>query len=378
MTEAENERLTRVGLGTPCGEMMRRYWIPVGLSEELTDLPKLIKVLGEELLLFRDTNGRVGLLGKHCPHRGVSLEYGRVEERGIRCCYHGWLFDTQGHCLDQPLEPPDSNFKKTIRHEAHPCQELGGLIFAYLGPAEKIPLLPSYSFLARDDGTRSVKFRTGEGNYLQRSENHADTMHTSILHEHQFGMDFYEIPDCTFTPTEYGMTTVAERVGHEPGTIVRRTNHFMVPMLQTTGSMRREHGVECAQRAAWKVPIDDTHTRTFELFFIPFGKDGKPTETTFGSGVVNRGSVDRRATRSYEESQRDPGDEEAQMSQGPIQDRTKEHLGSSDRGVIMWRNILKKAIDAVERGEDPPGIIRDPVKNNLICVDAKDELIQVN
>jgi hypothetical protein len=211
---------------------------------------------------------------------------------------------------------------------------------------------------------------------LQRSENHADPMHTALLHEHQFGLDFYEIPDCTWIPTWYGMKIIADRVGHEPGLVIRRINHFIVPTLQTTAAVRREHESECTQRAAWKVPIDDTHTMTYEIFFTPFGKDGKPSDAGFGASVVGTNQdAGRRRARSYEDSQRDPGDEEAQMSQGLIVDRTNEHLGSSDRGVILWRNILKDAMSAVENGMDPIGIIREHGKNALVDVDAIDLLL---
>src|SRR5918996_377956 len=135
--------LTRVGPGTPCGELMRRYWQPVCLSAELRELPKRVRILGEDLIAFRDGQGRAGLLFFRCSHRGTSLEYGRVEEKGIRCCYHGWLYDVGGRCLEQPAEAADSTLKEHIRHPAYKARELGGFVFAYIGP-QPAPLLPNY------------------------------------------------------------------------------------------------------------------------------------------------------------------------------------------------------------------------------------------
>src|SRR5215208_927266 len=152
LTQEENELLTRIGPGTPGGDMMRRYWQPAALSEELPrgGAPLPVRLLGEDLVLFRDEDGRPGLLGLHCSHRGADLSYGRLEDGGLRCLYHGWLFDVGGRCLEQPGEPAGSTFHERIRHTAYPCQELGGVVFAYLGPGEP-PLLPAYEPFAVPD-----------------------------------------------------------------------------------------------------------------------------------------------------------------------------------------------------------------------------------
>ena len=157
LSKEENELLTRVGLGTPAGEMLRRYWWPVGFTElvKTKGSPTRVRLLGEDLVLFRDGNGRLGILGLHCSHRGTSLEFGRVEDAGIRCCYHGWLYDVGGRCLEQPAEHEDGTFKNRVQHPAYKAQEIGGFVFAYIGPKPE-PLLPNYDLFLREDGERHV------------------------------------------------------------------------------------------------------------------------------------------------------------------------------------------------------------------------------
>ena len=183
LSNEENELLTRVGPGTPAGEMLRRYWWPVGFSEEVKPkgAPVKVRLLGEDFVLFRDGGGELGLLELHCSHRGTSLEFGRVEDNGIRCCYHGWLYDRRGKCLEQPAEPEDSTFKDRIQHPAYHAQEAAGLVFAYIGP-EPAPLLPGYDLLVRSDGCRVVGGGEEFCNWLQRAENSADGAHSIALH----------------------------------------------------------------------------------------------------------------------------------------------------------------------------------------------------
>ena len=157
LSREENELLTRVGPGTPAGQMLRRYWWPVGFTELVTPKgePTKVRLLGEDLVLFRDGSGRLGILGLHCSHRGTSLGFGRVEDAGIRCCYHGWLYDVSGKCLEQPAEPQDSTFQNRVQHPAYQAQEVGGFIFAYVGP-KPAPLLPNYDLFLREDGERHL------------------------------------------------------------------------------------------------------------------------------------------------------------------------------------------------------------------------------
>ena len=177
----ENEQLTRVGPGTPCGEMMRRYWHPIGFSSELKGRPIRRRLLGEDLVVFRDDQGRVGLLALRCMHRGTSLEFGHIEDGGLRCCYHGWLYDIEGKILQMPGEPEDSTFKDRIRHRAFKAEELAGIIFAYIGP-EPAPLLPRWDVLVREDGVRSLAGRLIHCNFLQTVENSVDQHHFKWLH----------------------------------------------------------------------------------------------------------------------------------------------------------------------------------------------------
>jgi len=180
LSQDQNKMLTCSCPETPMGEMLRRYWQPVGLSGDVTpgQKPKQLRVLSEDLVLFRDDKGRPGLLGLHCSHRLTSLAYGRVEDGGIRCPFHAWLFDIEGKCLEQPAEPEP--FTDKFRHLAYPCQELAGLIFAYMGPKDKMPLLPRYEVLVREDGTRKVDYYLINSNYLQNVEGALDTIHAPL------------------------------------------------------------------------------------------------------------------------------------------------------------------------------------------------------
>src|SRR5438309_3590171 len=174
LTAQENELLTRIGPGTPGGDLIRRYWQPAALSEERSvNAPLPIRLLGEDLVLFRDADGQPGLLAIHCSHRGADLSYGRLEDGGLRCIYHGWLYDRNGRCLEQPGEPAGSTFHERIHQTAYPCLERAGVIFAYLGPGEP-PLLPDYEFLTVADENRFVSKLFSECNYLQGNEGNQD------------------------------------------------------------------------------------------------------------------------------------------------------------------------------------------------------------
>src|SRR5919106_1527538 len=181
LTKEENEFFTRVGPGSPAGGMLRRYWHPIAFEKEVKRRPIRRRILGEDLVLFRDDQGRFGLLALRCSHRGTSLEFGHVEDGGLRCCYHGWLYDIRGRVLEMPGEPSDSTFKERMRHPAYQAQELGGVVFAYLGP-EPAPLLPRYDVLVRQDGARAMRARIINCNFLQMIENSVDQHHAKWLH----------------------------------------------------------------------------------------------------------------------------------------------------------------------------------------------------
>src|ERR1043166_6512048 len=181
LSQEENEMLTRVGSGTPGGEMLRRYWHPIAFASELKQKPLRRRILGEDVVLFRDDKARIALLAVRCSHRGTSLEFGHLENGGLRCCYHGWLYDVEGRVLETPGEPAESTFRARVRHPAYKIQELAGILFAYLGP-EPAPLLPRYDVLVREDGVRSLQGRIASCNFLQMVENTVDQHHFKWLH----------------------------------------------------------------------------------------------------------------------------------------------------------------------------------------------------
>lgn len=207
--------LTRVGRGTPCGEYFRRYWQPVCLSSHLTDVPKRIRILGEDLVAFRDGAGRVGILELNCPHRGTSLEFGKVRERGLQCCYHGWHFDIDGRVLDTPGEPLGSPIRDRLWHGAYPTHEWRGLVFAYMGPPAARPEFPIYDAFERDDAEFVHRYWHSPCNWLQMRENEMDPIHLTFLHTRVFNIQFTpvygEIPTMEWEETENGMIYLTVR-----------------------------------------------------------------------------------------------------------------------------------------------------------------------
>ena len=371
----EDTRLTHVGLATPMGELMRRYWHPVCLSSELTDLPKFLKILGEELVAYRDKSGRVGVLGAHCCHRGTSLEYGRIEENGLRCCYHGWLYSEEGRCLDQPGEPEESNYKDEISQPWYPAEEYKGMVFAYMGPLDKKPLLPRYDILEQDDAEYLAYRNYSRGevaqcNWLQLQENAADPVHTYILHAWNPGL--FEFSDVMGVKSAFDYVHSDRHVSYvrttdlENGNKLTRTSTIFVatarsvPPTEVTGT-DPDQETERARMVGWWVPVDDENTIGFHVELID------PTKKIFQPPHAP-------IPRSYEETQRAPDDWEAQCSQRPIARHALEHLATSDRGVLLFRRHLSEAIDAMERGEDPPGIARDPA-DQIIIVPSGNEVI---
>ena len=243
--------LTSVGRGTPMGELLRRYWHPVGLVADATDIPRKVRVLGEDLVLFRDRHGRAGLLHARCCHRGTTLYYGKVEEDGIRCCYHGWKFDTEGHCLEQPCEPEGGLFKDKVRQPWYPLQERYGLIFAYLGPAEKKPVLPCYECLEKmDDGefVEADDSSIGGGgpavipcNWLQHFENVVDPYHVPVLHGSFSGPQFTNMmasmPEVKFETSPRGVTVRSIR-HQDDGKVFYRVTEAALPTLRVVPNPR--------------------------------------------------------------------------------------------------------------------------------------------
>ena len=367
LSKEENELLTRVGPGTPAGEMLRRYWWPVGFTEHVKEKgrPVRTRLLGEDLVLFRDGNGRLGLLGLHCSHRGTSLEFGRVDDRGIRCCYHGWLYDVRGRCLEQPAEPEDSRFKDRVQHPAYQAQEIGGFIFAYIGP-EPAPLLPNYDLFLREDGEREVGAGHDYCNWLQRAENSVDQTHLIALHASEYPHLALKRPVIGWERRDYG-AKISMQV---PGISKPKFSHWIFPSHTRHTTARKGRKPDHAIR--FRVPMDDTNTMTFWLRFYPYGEEDRSKPfllKTLGfendqAGVYERVDDGWWGVASHDQ------DRVAQESQGPIYDRTKEHLGASDQGVIMLRTMIKESIDAVRHGKDPVWVLRDSAQNETIGFDA--------
>jgi 5,5'-dehydrodivanillate O-demethylase oxygenase subunit len=358
-----NERITRVGPGTPAGNLLRRYWQPVCVADELTEEKpvKKVTVLHEELVIFREKNGEYGCLTLHCAHRGCSLFYGFIEEGGLRCAYHGWKFAPDGQCLEQPFEPPDSHYKDRVRQPSYPVERLGGLLFIYMGP-EPRPLLPRWDVLVREDGSHNLKVHPVLNcNWFQAQENSVDTVHTQFLHGVMLrskgltGGEYYLRPFVSygFEQTEWGINKWREFGGDRPEREIGHPAVFPNMLRQPSGPGHAMH---------WRVPIDDTHTQIFWAGFLP----GKPLGDTLDHPPVqyvgNLTDSDGEYTLTNFTSQ----DKMAWETEGPLYDRSQEHLGASDRGITMWRKLTLDQIDKVERGEDPMALVRDPEANQMI------------
>ncbi|HEY0938715.1 MAG TPA: aromatic ring-hydroxylating dioxygenase subunit alpha [Steroidobacter sp.] len=359
-TPTFNDRLTRVGRGTPMGEYLRRYWHPVGLSSDATETPKTVQVLGEELILFRDGTGRPGLLHPRCAHRGSSLFYGKVEERGIRCCYHGWLFDVNGRCLEQPCEPGGGRSRNVVYQPWYPVEERYGLVFAYLGPPARKPLLPRYSVLeelgpgewleADDSSIGAAGPVIVPCNWLQHFENVVDPFHVPILHGSFSGPQFVSqmapLPEVEFKTTSRGVMSVQRRPADE-GRTFRRQTEAVLPTLRVVPSPR-VRAYERAEAIGWVLPLDDTHFRIYVV--------GRVTEAGALSRMRSTFGGKQWSELSEAEHQKFPGDYEAQVSQGPITWHSEEHLTSTDRGIALLRRLLEKQVQIVEEGGDPIGV----------------------
>ena len=365
MTPQENETMTRVGPGTPGGQFLRRYWWPVWFTQELKDKPLPIRLLGEDFVLFRDGTGRAGLLDAACPHRRASLTLGRVEEKGIRCCYHGWLLNAEGRCLEMPAEPVGSRLHEDVRQKHGLVQEAGGLIFAYLGP-EPAPQLPRYDLLFREDCDRAVWARDDHCNWAQRAENGVDPYHSMSLHAPVYPSMAMKRPESTWTQMWYGFRMQSEYPGGK-----RNVSHHIFP------STTRRHGARVGTTPSEylhiRVPTDDVTTTTFYVK-ANIRPEGPYTLTCRGMHRTVPG-VYARVEDEWWGIESSDQDRAAQESQGPIHDRSREFLASSDRGVAMWRKLVFEGIKAVANGGDPHGVVRGSEQDKLIIFDARKNFI---
>ena len=393
MTSEENELLTKTDPGTPAGELIRRYWQPVALAEELPPggAPLSVRILGEDLVLFRDEQQRVGLLGIHCSHRGTDLSYGRIEDGGLRCLYHGWLYDVNGRCLEQPGEPGGGEHRDQIRHRAYPCNEVAGAIFTYMGVGEP-PLIPNYDFLNASSDHLYVSKIFHECNYLQANEGNIDPVHLSFLHRFLEKRDesyrgvrgaeesHYNLvarnaaPTMDVEITECGLRIYTVRKLDNDQSYLR-VSHFVLPNLSAFPGQTGGEGYSIN----WHVPIDDTHHWKYSFVYssgAPLRKELVNRERSelgpdykLARSEANRFMQDREAMKSKTYAGMGSGfqahDAFATASQGRVQDRSEERLVSSDKAIVAARKLMEKAIRDVQEGKDPPHVIRSASANRF-------------
>ncbi len=384
LTQEENDLLTRTGPGTPGGALLRSYWQPVALAAELPigGPPLPVRIMSEDLVLFRDDSGEFGLLGIHCSHRGADLSYGRLEDGGLRCIYHGWLYDRHGRCLEQPGEPSGSTFHERIRQQAYPCREVGGLILTYMGPGDPPPV-PQYEFLVAPEEYRIANKDLKACNYLQGNEGNIDPQHLGILH-----WTASAPPDSTVAlharnpkmvieteETDFGVR-LYHLVPLDADTNYVKITNFVLPNLATfEGAVIGDvdgFGVN------WHVPIDDTHHWGFTLWFdrrTPLAKarvlQARASATNFQRvrTKANRYLQDRDEMKSQNFSGLGTafGDQDACVIEPmPIQDRTREQLGSNDRAIIAARHMLLREIQRIQAHGGRPS----PDRNGMLASTA--------
>jgi phenylpropionate dioxygenase-like ring-hydroxylating dioxygenase large terminal subunit len=355
--------------GTPMGEYMRKFWHPVCLAEELTEVPKAIRILGEDLVAFRDRSGQIGILNRYCAHRGTSLEFGIVQQKGIRCCYHGWLYDVDGSIMETPAEPPDSKIKDTIFQAAYPAFERHGMVFAYFGAPEEKPKFPEYDGWTIPDGTKLVPFSNIYScNWLQVYENIMDHHHTATLHANMtvdsvdeslksgVNLDgFVDMPvmDWETTRGGNGMVFIANRRNPDDQTVWLRITEMQFPNFLQIGSLfpsarRERHSSMCLSR--WHVPVDNENMIMFGWRHFNDEVDPDKQGQAADCGFDKIDFLDGQSARPYDIGQRAPGDWEALNSQhGGISRHAAEHPGTSDIGVYQCRKLLRE----LARGNTP-------------------------
>ena len=390
-----NELLTRVLPGTRMGDLFRRYWLPAVLSEEIAapdGPPVRVRLLGEDLVAFRDSAGAVGLVDAHCPHRRAPMFFGRNEECGLRCVYHGWKFDVGGNCVDMPSEPPDSVFRTKINIKAYPTWETGGIVWAYLGPRAEIPPFPAYEWLRAPDTHRRVSKTLENANYLQALEGGIDTAHSSFVHNNDLSSTSRlksqnTHPELEVEPTSYGFRYAGVRALSEGRAYVRAYQFFM-PAMQMRAAFLDGNGdpreTPTLRGHIW-VPVDDEWTMVYN-WVCSASPDGPISDKWWQrhEKAAGRGQDDfipgsYRLKRNLDndflvdrEMQRartytgitglNTQDYAVQEGMGPICDRSLEHLGTSDRAIIVARRMLREALDDIVEGRQPAGTQTDELR----------------
>ncbi len=374
LSQEENNQLTQVGRGTPMGELWRRYWLPIAASSELIAKPtKAVRLLGEDLVLYRDKQGRPGLIGPQCAHRRMSMLLGIPDNDGLRCPYHGWLYGKDGKCLEQPYETaedPTSSFKDRIRMLAYPVQELGGLLFAYLGP-EPAPLIPRWELFVRDGVLRDIGAAVIPCNWLQIMENSLDPVHVEWLHQHFFNYvqerlgrtDVKGKPvshkKINFKEFEHGIVKTRMLDGQTEDSEDWRVGHpVLFPNILLSGSTQRP-------TFQIRVPLDDTHT--LHLWYTCYARDDAKPQDVIPFYNVPVPGVDATGELDWSLLDNNSGEDMiAWVTQGEVADRTQEALGLSDKGIILYRKQLKEQMEKVQAGQDPMNVFRDPAINQSI------------
>lgn len=394
LSKDKNDLLTQTGPGTPCGELLRSYWQPVATADEVGPgaAPLPLTIMSEALVLFRDDRGEFGLIGRECPHRGTDLSYGRIEDGGLRCLYHGWLLDRHGKCLDQPAEPADKSFCHKVRHTAYRVQEKGGVVWAFMGRGEP-PQIPDFQFLIGPEPNR-LAFRTVQMcNWLQGLESVLDPVHTTYLHRRAVGTKSIrsgndvravrgvEPPEIATESVSFG-TRIYALHNSPNGRKYLRVNNYIYPCGATPSTSTGEVGYQ----GRWFVPRDDTSHYAFEFFYRhaePLDKDAlrKFRADNVGPDLRHVRRAENRYLQDREEMKGDGSfcgmgeyfpaqDAFAIETQGPIRDRSKEHLGSTDQVIITVLRRLLKAIEQVQAGAEAPGLVRskdDGLFGDFVC-----------
>jgi phenylpropionate dioxygenase-like ring-hydroxylating dioxygenase large terminal subunit len=396
LNKEQNDLITLTNAGTPGGDLMRRYWQPVALSEELTaDTPVPTRILGEDLVLFRDPNGRPQLIGRYCPHRSVDLSYGRLDKGGLRCVYHGWLMSGDGRCLEQPGEPASSDYKDRIRQTAYPCHEAGGLILTYMGPGQP-PRIPDLPFMSCPPEQTWCTKIFHECNYLQGNEGNVDPQHLSFLHvafgaQNSLDPNINDLiasdvaPRLDIEETPYGYRIFAVRSVGPEQQLVRITNFIMpnssafdgVPLFNPR---KDKHQPNLGFQIHWHVPIDDGSHWKYTVLYRYAGAIDKELMSSVFFGELDKGyHSPRNAQNRYLQDRQEmkattfagvgrnfyDQDLMAVETQGRIMDRSREHLGTTDRPIILMRRQLLKAVEDVRQGRDPLFVERDGQPNAL-------------
>ncbi|MDX3894672.1 aromatic ring-hydroxylating dioxygenase subunit alpha [Pusillimonas sp.] len=378
LTAELNAKLTQVSRGTPMGELLRRYWQPIAAAVELEKAwTKRVRLLGEDLVLFRDRQGKLGLIAEQCPHRRASFAHGIPTRDGIRCPYHGWEFNSAGQCLNQPYEPDNQAFRDSVATKAYPVQELGGLLFAYLGP-QPAPLLPRFDGFVAEGTIRMMGRTLLPVNWLQVMENSLDPIHTEWLHGHHY--EFQKEQEgikvaisarhqkIDFKEFEFGITKHRLLEGHSEESDDWRVGHPIVfPNMLAVGNGGDHNRYYSFQI---RVPVDDEHT--MHLWYNAYQP---PADARVPERLLNTVHVYdvpyKDENGEFIVDNVDGQDMMAWVTQGAVADRTQEHLGSSDVGIALYRHVLRRELKKLEEGNDPMGLVRDAARNT--CIELPNE-----